>query len=293
MVTKAELKLLMSEDHRAERQALLDRCLANDEWANKIFKKLAILIVSCPSQRAYLKACVESHAKLGYFICLAYDNEYELPDKEILEKVDLLLLPHHQTWKDVNYPYFWQLKWGASALQQFEYIYCLNGDFVLEKPEGFEQLFSLMGDADVMTCGPDGIDDEVPTGAFIVKSKAFQQIVQYMQDHFIPFDTYEKYSVMGGAEARMYAAIKQYGLKMVSVEKPAMWDCNIAQGTWYDLVGLRHIHGELHYAFVKQLEPPHYKYIEERYLLPVYNYKLIKEYWDTYDINILKNWWRE
>jgi len=301
-ISKAELKMDMPADHRTERQALLDRCLANDEWANKIFKRVGILIASYSGQRAYLKACVETHSKLGYVIALAYDNyidpkcdtidhNFFMPDKEILDKVDLFMLPHHQTWKDVNYPYFWQLKWGASALQQFEYIYCLNGDFILEKPEGFEELLSIIEDGDFMSCGPD-YDDEVSSGAFIVKSKAFLLIVQYMQDHFIPFDNYEKYIHMGGAEGRIQAAIKYYGLKRVDVPKPNVWDCNYSsQGTWYDLVGLRHIHGELDYAFKKELIPPHYKYLEEKYLLSIYNYKLVKEYWDTSDIKVLENWW--
>jgi len=313
-VTREDLKKDMSADHRAKLQAIFDNSIANDEWANKIFKKVGILIASYPGQRAYLKSCVESHAKLGYFICLTYDNYIDpklnvidhnsfMPDKEILDKVDLFMLPHHQTWGDVNYPYFWQLKWGASALQQFEYIYCINGDFIIEKPEGFEELLKIMEDGDFMSCGPD-FDDEVSTGAFICRSKAFLQINQYMQDHFIPFDNYEKYIEMGGAEARMQAAIKHYGLKRVDTPKPNVWDCNYdPQGTWYDLVGLRHIHGELDYAFKKRLIPPHYEYIEEKYLLPIYNYKKVKEFWDAVDNMetpcltcaewILEDWWRK
>lgn len=302
-VTREDLKKPWDEDHLAKLQKIFDGCIANDQWATKIFKKVAVLINTYPGHRAYLKSCVESHAKLGYFICLTYDNYIDpkettvdhntwMPDKDILDKVDLFIMPHHQTWKDVNYPYFWELKWGVSALQQFEYIYCTEGDFILEKPEGFSELLKLIKDGDIMTCGPD-YDDEISTGAFICKSSAFLQIVQYMQDHFIPFDNYEKYLHMGGAESRAQAAIKHYDLKRIDIEYPGVWNfTHDLKGTWYNLVGLRHLQGELDYAFKNFLIPPHHKYIEKKYLQDVYKYDLIKEYWDTGDKEVLKKWWR-
>jgi len=274
------------------RKDMLDRCMANDEWATKIFKNVAILINSYPGHRAYLKACVDSHSKLGYFIALAYDRG-DLPDKEILDKIDLILLPHTQSWGDVNYPYFWQVKWGASVLQQFDYIYVTEGDWIIEKPEGFDKLLSLIGDGDIMTVGPDN-DIEISSGAFIVKSKAFLQLVQYMQDHFIPFEKYEQYPHMGGAESRMRAGIKELGLKMVSVSEFPTPDCYYdLKGTWYDLVGLRHIQGEIDYAYKNRLVPPNVSYIDGKYLLSVYNYQLVKAYWDTGDIKILEEWWKK
>jgi hypothetical protein len=115
-----------------------------------------------------------------------------------------------------------------------------------------------------------------------------------MQDHFIPFAKYEQYLHMGGAESRIRAAIKHFGVNLINMPHDPMPDCtHDLKGTWYDLVGLRHIHGELDWAFKKGLIPPHYRYIEERYLLPIYNYTLVKEYWDTKNIEILNDWWRK
>lgn len=291
-------------DEKDDLKAKLDRCMANDKWANKIFKKVAILINTYPAHRAYLRACVESHSKLGYFIALTYDNYIDpeektvdhnafMPDKDILDKVDLFLMPHHQTWKDVNYPYFWEVKWGVAALQQFDYIYCTEGDFILEKPDGFGSLLELMGDGDIMTCGPDN-NLEISSGAYIVKSQVFTQLVQYMQDHFIPFENYEKYLHLGGAESRIRSAIWNLGLKMVSVPEFPNPDCYYdLKGTWYDLVGLRHLQGELDYAYKFKLKPPHYKYIDGKYLHEIYNYALIKEYWDTNDEKVLDRWWKK
>lgn len=97
---------------------------------------------------------------------------------------------------------------------------------------------------------------------------------------------------MGGAESRIRAAIRDLKLNMVSVPDAPMPDCtHDLKGTWYDLVGLRHIHGEVDWAFKKKLVPPHYDYIDKRYLPPIYRYDLIKKFWDSMDESVLQEWW--
>ena len=65
---------------------------------------------------------------------LAYDNYIDptwpeidhdafLPAKDVMHDVDLFLMPHHQVWGGVMYPWFWLMKWGVSVMNQFEYIY--------------------------------------------------------------------------------------------------------------------------------------------------------------------------
>ena len=304
-ISRDDLNKDMSDDWISERKVLLESCISNDEWATRVFKKIAILVVSHSGQRAYLNSCIETHSKLGYFIALAYDNYIDpeissidhnsfMPDKDILDKIDLLIIPHHQTWKDDMYPWFWQLKWGSSALQNFEYIYCVNGDFIIEKPDSFNELFSLLEGYDIMTCGPD-TEKESSTGAFISKSQVLIDIVGYIQNYYIPFEKYEKNKpYTSNAETRFGEAIKSLSIKQKHVDiYPDSVLLFEPKGTWYDLVGLRHIHGELDYAYKLGLIPPHYKYIEEKYLLDVYNYELIKEYWDTGNIGVLDSWWRK
>lgn len=298
----------MSDEERASRQAWIDRVSSNDVWANKIFKKVGILLTGHQANRPYIKACVDSHAQLGLWITLAYDNfvnpefkneEFDnypwnkfMPAKDTMDKVNMFIMPTYQTWGGVLYPYFWLLKYGAASMQNFEYIYCTNSDFVIERPEGFDALFNLMGDADIMTSGPDYDDRPAAnTAGFIVKSKALLQIVQHMQDHFIPFEVYEKYTqTIGNAEGRFGAAIRDLGLKKVSVNPPSDDMLKIpGKGTWYDLLGFRHIHSEHNHAYRNRAIPPHYKYLDERFMGG--EYALIKEYWDTQDIKVLENWW--
>ena len=305
-LTRQDLIGDMSDSERASRQAWIDRTSSNDQWANKIFKKVGILITGHQSNRPYMKACVESHAKLGYWITMAYDNyanpgwdninhnEY-MPGKETLDLIDMFLIPHHQVWGGCMYPWFWLMKWGVSAMQDFEYIYCVNSDFVLEKPENFDKLFELLGDADYMSYGPN--TETTESTCFIAKTSALKKIMQHFQDHFIPWDEYEKYTQeFGNAEARFARAIKDLGLKKVVVEPgicaghtPCEQLHQYGHGTWYDIVGFRHIHGEHNYAYRNRTLPPHYKYLDPRFMGDEYN--RIKEYWDTQDIKVLENWW--
>jgi len=248
-----------------------------------------------------LKASVESHSKLGYWLVLAYDNylnpeianmDYNniFPAKDVMDKIDTFIMPHHQVWGGVLFPYFFLLKFGINVLSDFEYIYCANGDMVLEKPEGFEELFSLLGDADVMSGGP-VTDRSVNTAGFIVRTSALKAIVRHFEEHFIPFENYEKYTQeFGNAEGRFGRAISDLKLKQVVVEPPYNDQLHKpGYGTWYKILGFRHIHAEHNYAYRYKGIPPEPKYLDERFLGD--EYRIIKAYWENQDIKILENWW--
>jgi len=291
---------LSPEDREAGTQ-VLKNFMANDEWATKIFKKVGILLTSHPGNRAYLKGSVESHKKLGCWIALVYDNfldptrsdityDWVLPARDVMDQVDTFIMPHHQTWGGVLYPYFWHLKWGITILQDFEYIYCANGDFIVEKPEGFPKLLEMMGDADIMSCGP-VTDRSVNTAGFIGKASALKKLVQHYQDHFVPFEAYEKYTQeFGNAEGRFFRAIKDLGLKQIIVDPPTDEQCGLPlKGTWYDVIGFRHIHAEHNKAYKYKGIPPDPKYFDPRFMGS--EYETIKKYYETKDMSLLENWW--
>lgn len=292
----------------AERQLVLSRYMANDDWNQKIFKKVGILITSHPGNRPYLYNSIRTHKELGYWICLAYDNylhpedpnlDYNriMPSKDTMDMVDTFIMPHYQTWGGVLYPYFWLLKFGVAALKDFEYIYCTNGDFILEKPEGFHDLLVMMGEADIMTCGHNEHNKYANTAGFIVKTEAMLKIVKHWQDRFIPFEVYEKYTQeIGNAEGRFGVAIADLGLTVAEVIPPADDMLKIpGTGTWCDKMGFRHIHAEHNSAYRRKGIPPHYKYLDPRFMGDEYNQ--IKAYWDMDPadvggrLKILEGWW--
>lgn len=306
--------------------------IGNDVWATKIHKNVGIVLTSSNSGKAYLKGSVESHKALGYWLTLAFDNfidpdngqsdiDYNafLPPKDVLVNVDTLLIPHHQTWGGVSYPFVWLLRLASGLMSQFEYVLVNNGDCIIEKPQGFPKLLELLGDADIMSSGP-ALPREIGTAGILMRSSAFLKIAKHMNDHMVPFEEYEKSTQeFGNTEGRLAVAVRELGLKQVKVEPGSCpshprTEANPGEikgceqfhvpgfGTWYDLIGFRHIHGEHNYAYryhpksVNNVPgvtgiPPEAKYFDPRYMGDEYN--KIKEYWETKDIKILESWWEK
>jgi len=281
---------------------LLHRYNECDKWADKIHQDIGVLLTSHPGNRAFLTSSIKTHKELGYWLTLSYDNYFDpertdiewndlMPDKDVIDMVDTFIMPHHQTWGGVLYPYFWLLKFGIYAMSHFKYIYCANGDFILEKPENFPELFDMLGDGDVMPCGWER-DSIFTSAGFIGTSEALVAIVEHMQKYFIPLSAYEEHTQeMGNCEARMGKACLDLGLKVIKPkENPFNDQHHVKGGTWYETVGFRHIHGEWGYAYKYHTEPPELKYIDRRHM-GAGEYNLIEKYRETGDKKFIEEWW--
>lgn len=300
--------LQMSDEQWAEelkiRQGVIDCYMANDQWATKIKKNVGILLTGSPYSRPYLRGSLETHKALGFWTVLSYDNFFNpaevvedyaaylknwMPPKDCMDLVDTLLIPHHQTWGGVSYPYMWQLRLASGLLRDFEYVYCANSDCIIEKPEGFPALLEMMGDADVMSAGP-ALPREIGTAGFIMRGEAFAKVAKHMIDHVVPFEEYEKSTQnFGNTEGRLAVAVRELGLTQQIVKPPYNEQHHIPGGAWHETIGFRHIHGEHNYAYRYKALPPHFKYLDERYMGD--EYRVIKEYWETGNIKVLENWW--
>jgi hypothetical protein len=296
------------ETELATKKYVIGCYMENDAWATKIKKNVAVHLTSSMYGRAYLKGSLETFQKLGFWVVLSYDNfinpkdntindlNWGLPPKDVMELVDTFLLPHHQSWGGVSYPYMWQLRLASGILQDFEYVLCANGDCIIEKPEGFPALLELMGDADIMSAGPT-LEREIGTAAFLVRGKAYAKIAKHMIDHVVPFEEYEKSTQeFGNTEGRLAVAVRELGLKAAQVPVnpscPHHKQCEQHHqpgGTFHELIGFRHIHGEHNYAYRYKHIPPEPQYFDPRFIGDEYNQ--IKAYWETKDKTILENWW--
>lgn len=285
------------------RRGVIDCYMKNDEWGIRIQKNIGIHLTGSSYGRPYLKGSLQSYRRLGLWILLSYDNfinpawsveeaAYDkwMPPKDVMELVDTFLLTHHQTWGGVSYPYVWQLRLASGVMSGFEYVLCSNGDCIMEKPEGLPALIELMGDADIMSAGP-ALPREIGTAAFLVRGSAYTKIARHMIDHMVPFEAYEKSTQeFGNTEGRLAVAVRELGLKQAIVPKPPFNEQHHEPGgTWYDLTGFRHIHGEHNYAYRYHKIPPPPEYFDPRYMGDEYNQ--IKAYWETKDMSILENWW--
>lgn len=294
----------------ATRKGVIDCYMRNDQWAVKIKKNVGILLTSSSYGRPYLKGSLQSHQKLGFWTVLSYDNfinpdlpteevAYDkfMPPKDCMDLVDTFLLTHYQHWGGVSYPYMWQLRLAAGILSGFEYVYCANGDTILEKPEGFPQLLEMMGDADFMSAGPT-LPREIGTAAFLVRGKHFPAIAKHLIDHVVPFAEYEKSTQeFGNTEGRLSHAVYDLGLKVQSVKEPFNEQHHEPGGGFHDAIGFRHVHGEHNYAYRYKKIPPPIEYLDGRFMGD--EHRQIKEYWEIVrnggDLNqandILAQWW--
>jgi len=294
-----------SEQDKNDFRELLRRYMECDEWAKRALKNTGILLTSHPGNRAFLKASIETHSRTGYWVVLAYDNYFDpqrpqvtfndvMPPRDVMDKVDTFVMPHHQTWGGVLYPYFWLLKFGIAVVSGFEYIYCANGDCILEKPENFDRLFDLLGDADLLPVGYEvnGGRPVLNTTGMLVKREALLKMMKHFEENFVPFENYERTCMeMGNCEGRMAFAAESCKVKIAYPEKnPFNTQLHVKGGTWFDIVGFRHIHGELGYSYRYRKAPPETEYLDERFMSS--EYKILKEYEETKDENILKErWW--
>ena len=293
---------------RKHYQYILNDMMRNDKWAMNIFKPVGVLLTSHPGNRPFLKASLESHKQLGFWTAVVYDNYFEpgqahitpdkvMPQKDVIDMIDTFIMPHHQTWGGVLYPYFWSLYLGVHTIGSFDYIFCSNGDCILEKPEGFPKIMEMLGDADIMGCGyEDNHGRELfNTTSFIAKSSAIQAVMKHFRDYLIGIDTYEKYAErMGNTEGRFAIAIKELGLKLKKVPvNPVDTQISRPGGTWYDILGFRHIHAEWNTAHRKRKIPPEPNYLDDRYMRA--KVQLVKEYYKETDESkknaILRKFW--
>lgn len=314
-----------------EKQAcieLFNRYLACDEWMikcmpyehlkklkapeSKKYRKIrppynvGVLLTSHPGNRAYLKASIESHKKLGLWITVSYDNYLNpqnpeitpndvMPPRDVMDMIDLFVMPHFQTWGGVLFPYAVLLKFGLATMQDFEFVYCANGDCIIEKPEGFPKLIELLGENDIMGVGWEDHNGRCSFNAtgFLAKTKAAHAIMNHFMEHFTPFEIFEKYTQeFGNCEARFARAILDLGLKQKIVEPP--WNTQLhkkGHGTFWKTIGFRHIHAEHNWAYANRGIPPEDKYLDERFLGG--EFQKIKAYWDTKDKKHLEGWWKK
>lgn len=290
----------------ATRQYVVGCYMDNDLWATKIHKKVGVLLTGSYYSKPFMKASVETHKKLGYWLVQSYDNfidpkvsgsidwNYWMPPKDVMDNIDTFLLPHHQCWGGVSYPFIWQLRLASGIFHSFDYVLVNNGDMVLEKPENFQQLIDKMGDADLMSSGP-SLPREIGTAGIIMKSSAFMAIAKHMLDHMVPFEEYEKSTQeFGNTEGRLSVAVKELGLKQVICKPgscpihPVCEQLHTPGGEWYDIIGMRHIHGELNYAYRYKGTPPPSKYLDQRFCGGE-DWKAAIAY-ENGDMEFVKNW---
>jgi len=236
--------------------------LKDMEMVEKLNKDLAIIIPYHLGQRPWLKACLDSCKETGYFILLVYDNPFwktKDMDKafmpEVMSLADEVVIKHRTYQRAVGVCHYWNMIYGLTLLDElgFSLAFNINGDCIMEKPEGFEELIGMLNSGDLF---PNQYVEEqryCGTMGWIGK-------VKMMLDFF---HTYRKESFMYSrtTEGRLWYYAKEKGLKII---RPVNCEHNYklpSPGTWYDLVGFRHLHAEHKVRPLHGLPPVEAKYV--------------------------------
>jgi hypothetical protein len=271
----------LNDEQRNHIQQTLEKNMACDSWTCKALKNVGVLLTSHPNNRAFLKHSLLSHKRLEFWTTVFYDNywapsneiRYEslMPGRDVFDLADNFFISKQQEWGGVIFPYFWMLKFGLQSLSMYDYVYHANGDCIIERPEGFENLLNEMGDEDFFPIGWDDTQSKpmCNTTGFVIRSKWIQPMMQHIQDHLIPFEVYEKYSAkLGSGEVRFAQAILDLGMKLKKPNRnPKNLQLSIPGGLWYDIIGFRHIHGEYKESLnSKNIGNIPWEYIDKRYL---------------------------
>jgi hypothetical protein len=270
---------------------------SNDEKTyNKLKEDLCVIIPTHRYQRPWLKACLEGVQKLERFSILAYDNPFHkgqvgrpmpqlLPPNDVMAMVDYISMKPKTFHSGVTIPHMWNMVFAVNQayILGFEYIFCINGDFIMERPENFGNLREFMGDADIFPLAWNPKKPSCGTAAFIAKT---EPQIKFWRDFartiHIP---------KGNAEARMGRFYKENKLKVFH-DNPGPLPHQMPQpnSTWYKTVGLRHLHAEHKIRRWQNEEPIEEKYCDKRFLNGN-EQRTIGMYWKTKDKKHLKAWW--
>lgn len=181
--------------------------MATNFLPNWIFNDLpfktdtGILVTSWSGHKKWLKYTLNSYKQTGKYVLFAYDSHLK-PDNILtldnhLPPIDVLAIPHatvlkHATWDaDKRNGWLWNILYGGSILLNFDfkYIFTINSDCALDRPEGMEELIELLGDDDYMSQSLEYEDSTkskvklIHTCSVLYKRDVFEKLYNFLKSN--------------------------------------------------------------------------------------------------------------
>ena len=277
-----------------------ERSLSNNkkDWASiqKLQKDTCIIVPTHYYHAPWLRACLESCQATGYYTILAYDNPLYDPNQKIQVRypnVKTLMLADylsvkHKTWgSGVGIPHSWNIWYALHAAKSFgfEYIFNLNGDCIMENPNGVHALRSMMDEFDCVSC-------EWIEGSYFGTMAYMSKIDPMIKMWDMNLERLYQFNI-GNAEGRLGRFSKELELKVRPVENPEDHHFKPpgVKGSFRKWIGLRHLHAEHKVRRWNKMEPVEMKYCEIEYLNKHEQDTLLK-YWKSGDRQFLERWYK-
>jgi len=286
-----------------EEKGLYNSTLKDLEKFEKLNKDTCIIVPTHFYHSVWLRACLESLKPLGYYTICLYDNPFfeqnhtptsRMPSTQTFMLMDQMIMKPKTWFSGVAAPHYWNMYLGMKMVHAlgFKWVFSINGDCILEKPENFYMLQDMIKNKDA-----DGISCEHHSGsyfgtlAYLIK---VEPAVTMWENIFKRIFEYNS----GNAEGRMGILAKKLNLNIVPVENPE--DHHFKPpgvlGTFRKTIGLRHLHAEHKVRKALKIEPVEEKYFEKgpgNQFLNHHERLTLAKYWETKDKSYLESWWGE
>jgi len=285
-----------------EEEKVYQNNLRDHEKLKKLNKEVAIIVPTHFYHSVWLRSCLKSCQKTGYFTLLAYDNplfnkkqqiQTRMPSVPTLMLADEILMKPKTWGSGVGIPHSWNMMLGLNMLRSlgFKYVYNINGDCIMERPEGVHELLKMVKKqgADIIAC-------EYHKGKYL-------GTMAWLAKLDIAAEMWEKnfrrmyQQNFGNAEARMGIFAKQMNLKVIPVKNPEDHHFKPpgTKGTFRKILGIRHLHAEHKVRRTLRMEPVEEKYFEhgpDNLFINGHERNTLLKYWKTGDKQYLKAWWK-
>ena len=266
----------------------------------KLNKPFCVTIYSYSGHKPFLKKCLESINKLGFYTILAYDNivgnkvpiDAWLPDVEALSMVDSIVIKHRTT-GGVNLPWVWHSRYTLPIIEEFDfkYVFSIGGDCYLETPERFGELVEVLGNYDMIAYWFSGPPIKarwlgIGTMAWICKVPVWRAMFDHVIKHW-----YNPKRSGGNVERRLGQAFYELGFTCAPTMNK-IFDFRLTpgeyRGVFNDILGLRHLQWEYKHAQHYNAEPPEEGLMEHKLMKKG---EILEQYYRTGDREYLEQWW--
>lgn len=289
-ISEEQVKKWKDDERRA-----YDNNIKDYEVIKKLQKDTCVIVPTHYYHTPWLRACLESCQATGYFTILAYDNplwdpnqkiELRYPNAKTMMLADYVSVKHKSWGSGVGIPHSWNMWYALHAAKSFgfEYVFNLNGDCIMEKPQGIKQLRAMLGDADAISC-------EYVKGRYFGTMAYLSKIDPMITMWDMNLEKMYQANI-GNAEGRLGRFSSELNLNIIPVENPEDHHFKPpgVKGTFRKVLGLRHLHAEHKVRRWEKMEPIEMKYCEIQYLNG-HEQKTLLKYWKTGNKKYLKEWY--